>query len=200
MFELSENENVEEEEEPILEKETECLAISKQGADALFGQVGEEVEDEEDQINFETYSNMFSDSVHKHLMELLEELHLPYELAEFQKVALHSIGSGKNTILISPTGSDKSLVVNVGILLLRKIKQKPRGVAIGTLPLSIIMQEKVKTSSTATAVISLSEQIEFDESKCDNFSASFCCARRCLPSDSRPSRGLDIILQSKSCH
>ena len=62
-------------------EENAGLAISKQEADALFDLVGEEVEEKEDQINFKRYSELFSDCVHKHLMELLEELRLPYEMA-----------------------------------------------------------------------------------------------------------------------
>ena len=163
MFEISETENSDSDITALEAAEDTSLSISKEKADDLFGHVGFEVQEEEDSINFDKYSFLFSDQVHLNLIHLLDEVRLPHELADFQKVALHAIGSGKNTILVSPTGSGKSLVVELGILLMRKILKRSEGVAIGTLPLSIILEEKVKTSKTPTAVVSLRGGIEIDE-------------------------------------
>ena len=104
MFEIS---NEKSDSDEPLEEESESLCMSREAADALFNEVGCEVAEEEDPINFHRYNYLFSDKVHLNLMELLEEVKLPFKLAEFQTVALHSIGSGKNTVLISPTGKRK---------------------------------------------------------------------------------------------
>ena len=162
MFEFEED--VEEGEEMVVNNEDDDgIAICSEKADAMLSKVGSEVMEEEDPINFIRYENVFSDRVHLYLSEILSEHKLPYyELSSFQKVALHAIGSGRNTILISPTGTGKSVVVSYGILLLRKIKEKSKGVGIGTLPLSIVMDEKKKTSEVATAVLSLKGDIDVD--------------------------------------
>ena len=55
---------------------------------------------------------------------------------------------------------------------MRKIKKKPAGIAIGTLPLTIIMEEKAKTSTTPTAVVSLKGVIEFEDKNCDEATLS----------------------------
>ena len=85
----------------------------------------------------------------------MEENPLPFELAEFQKLAIHALGSMKNVILISPTGSGKMLVAYLAILVLQKKLGIPSGVGVGTQPLSAIMNEKVKNTYISTGTISM---------------------------------------------
>ena len=133
----------EETEADIEETETTELAISKASADKNYYEAGQLVDEDTDQINLKLYRHLLSDSVHIKLMEVLEETKLPFQLADFQKLSLHVIGSKRNLILISPTGCGKMLVVLLGTLLLRKVNQDDQVVSIGTQPLSLLMDEKM---------------------------------------------------------
>ena len=54
------------------------------------------------------------------------------------------------------------LVIQLAPLLLRKIFGVPLGVAVGTQPLSIIMEEKLKTSFIPTGVVTMSGELKTD--------------------------------------
>jgi hypothetical protein len=45
---------------------------------------GKEVTVEEDEISLATYSQLPSDEVHHYILEVLNEVHLPYKLSDFQ--------------------------------------------------------------------------------------------------------------------
>ena len=132
--------NLEIEDEESLLKD---LVISKEVANWNYSEAGKLVDEEADQISLTKYGHLLCDSVHLKMMEVLEELHLPFHLADFQKLSLHVIGSKKNLILISPTGCGKMLVVLLGTLLVRKINGSSKAVSIGTQPLSLLMEEKM---------------------------------------------------------
>ena len=70
------------------------------------------------------------------------------------------VGSGKNLLLLSPTGSGKTNVIYLGILLMRKIFNIPDGVAIVTEPLNMIMAEKLTSSLVPTGVISMTGELK----------------------------------------
>ena len=91
---MSEAENSDSDITDFESAEETSLSISKERADDLLAHVGFEVQEEEDSITFDKYSYLFSDQVHLNLMHLLNEVQLPHELAQFQKVALHAIESG----------------------------------------------------------------------------------------------------------
>ena len=87
---------------------------------------------------------MLSDRVHQALqLVLTEDVKLPFELTDFEKLSLHALGSSQNLILIAPTGSGKMMVIWLGSLLMRRVLEKPDGVTVGTQPLSVIMEEKL---------------------------------------------------------
>ena len=87
------------------ECEPDKLAISKEMAKSLFDKAGELVEEDVGEISFVKYQHLLNDSVAMIIDEVLSENHLPFKLQDFQLLTLHCIGSLKNVILISPTGS-----------------------------------------------------------------------------------------------
>jgi superfamily II DNA helicase RecQ len=123
--------------------------------DSLYDEAGELVTAEEDQISLTKYSHLLKDDVAIILAQVLEENPLPFQLADFQKIAIHAIGSMQNVILLSPTGSGKMAVAYLSILVLQKKLGIPSGVGVGTQPLSSIMNEKLKNPYITTGTISM---------------------------------------------
>ena len=124
-------------------------------AQTLYESAGELVEEEEGQISLTRYSHLLNDNVASILEQVLVENPLPFELQDFQKLALHAIGNLQNVILITPTGSGKMVVSYLSILVLQKVLNVPCGVGVGTQPLSSIMEEKLKTPYIPTGTISM---------------------------------------------
>ena len=62
-----------------------------------------------------------SDEVAHHIEEVLDEHLLPFKLEDFQKMALHQIGSLNNVVLVSPNGSGKMDVIYLSIFILQKV-------------------------------------------------------------------------------
>ena len=73
--------------------------------ESLLVKAGEVVEEEENQISIPKHEYLLNDKIGSILQAVLEENPLPYVLQDFQKLALHALGSLKNVILVSPTGS-----------------------------------------------------------------------------------------------
>ena len=69
----------------------------------LYELAGELVGAEDDQISLAKHNRLLSDEVAVILEQVLEEHPLPFQLAPFQKLAIHAIGSQKNVMLIAPT-------------------------------------------------------------------------------------------------
>ena len=82
----------------------------KSYVDGLLSKAGEVIEEEENQISIAKHEYLLNDKVGSILQSVLEENPLPYALQDFQKLALHALGSLKNVILVSPTGSGKMIV------------------------------------------------------------------------------------------
>ena len=93
----------EEDDNPVV-----TLSISEQSVNKNYKQAALEVPQEPDQLSLENNSHLLCDNVNLSIMELLEEVQLPYKkLADFQLLSLHMLGSKRNLILISPTGIGK---------------------------------------------------------------------------------------------
>ena len=93
----------------VPEIEGSGLMISKREADENYSLAGSLVDEPPDELNLVKYECLLSDNVHKLIMEVLNETKLGFQLADFQMLSLHVLGSKKNLILISPTGSGKML-------------------------------------------------------------------------------------------
>ena len=89
---------------------SESTELLKRYLEPLYEQAGELVEEEENQISLTKYNHLLNDEVASILQNVLDENPLPYALQDFQKLALHALGSLKNVILVSPTGSGKMIV------------------------------------------------------------------------------------------
>ena len=63
----------------------------------------------------------------------------------------------KNVILNTPTGSGKSLVFDIGVYILRKLKNIPKGIGICLEPLNNILSEKTsdKKSLASSAYLTM---------------------------------------------
>ena len=96
--------------EEINDDSFNVLSISQAEADKNYNMAGSEVPEPPDQINVMRYQHlMLNDTVHSAIMEVLDETRIKFKLADFQLVSLHVLGSQRNLILISPTGSGKML-------------------------------------------------------------------------------------------
>ena len=109
--------------------------ITKAEAEVLYATAGTLVQEDEDQISLERYSHLLNDDVAVVIKKVLDENPLPFELAPFQLLALHALGSKQNVLLLSPTGSGKMLVAQLGVLVLAEIMGVENAVGIGTQPL-----------------------------------------------------------------
>ena len=132
--------------------EVEDKFVLKDYASKHYEQAGDLVDEQDDEISLIKYSYLLSNRI---AIIINEENPLKFDLHDFQKVALHALGSGQNVILMAPTGAGKMIVTYLGILVLQKAMDVPEGVGIGCQPLSSIMEEKLKTPYIPTGVISM---------------------------------------------
>ena len=90
--------------------ETETgLMISERDAENNYQRAGTQVDEPPDEISIAKHETLLNDKAHLLIMEVLDEAHIGYKLADFQLLSLHVLGSKKHLILISPTGSGKML-------------------------------------------------------------------------------------------
>ena len=136
------------------------LRIPSHIAQKNYDMAGKEVTEDEDEISLAIYSHLLSDEVHHYILEVLNEVRLPYKLSDFQLLSLHVLGSGNKLLLVSPAGSGKTNVIYLGTLLLRKIMNISEGVSVITEPLNMIMAEKLSTSFVPTGVISMTGELK----------------------------------------
>ena len=85
------------------------LMITKEDADRNYQMAGTVVDEPGDEINLAKHEHLLKDTIHTFIMEVLREAGIRFKLADFQLLSLHVLGSQKNLILISPTGSGKMI-------------------------------------------------------------------------------------------
>ena len=85
------------------------LMISKEAADKNYELAGMLVDEAPDEISIAKHEELLSDTTHVLIMEVLAEAQISFNLSDFQMLSLHTLGSKKHLVLISPTGSGKML-------------------------------------------------------------------------------------------
>ena len=93
--------------------------------DKVYGEVGKVAIKKNEELTLEKNLHLLCDRVGNIIEQVLLENPLPFPLLDFQKLALHQIGSLNNVFLVSPTGSGKMVVVYLAILVHRKIHEIP---------------------------------------------------------------------------
>ena len=146
--------------------------ISKEKADMLYEMAGELVADDEEQLTIEKYEHLLSDKVHGILQEVLQENNLGYELQDFQKLTLHCLGNLNNVVLVCGTGCGKMICSYLGTLVLRKVFGKENGVGVGNMPLSALMEEKLRNPVIKTGLISMKGDLKVSSNE-DSADAAF---------------------------
>ena len=129
------------------------LGISNALARENYAAAGEEIEEERDGITLEDNLHYITEEVDSILDNIVRDLSLPYKLADFQRIAVNVLGSKKNLILVSPTGSGKMNVPLLSVLVLREKMKNKKGLAIVTQPLTSIMNEKMVNKICDVAVL-----------------------------------------------
>jgi len=143
--------------------EMDMLDISEAQADANLAAAGSEVREEKDRISMEENHKLIESDVDCCLDEIVEELCLPYALADFQRITVNALAQLKNVVLVSPTGSGKMNVPLLTTLVLRARLKNPKGVGIITQPLTSIMNEKKENDICPIAVLSMTGQLTATE-------------------------------------
>ena len=143
------------------------LGITRSQADKNYFAAGIEVAEEEDAIKLADHCDLVDQEVDKNLERIVHELELPYKLRDFQRLAIHTICSFKNLILVSPTGSGKMDVPLLSALVLRERLGIKKGVAIITQPLTAIMNQKVNNKICQVAVLSMTGQLKTSDTEDD---------------------------------
>ena len=118
--------------------------ISKEKADMLYEMAGELVAEDAEQLTIEKYEHLLSDKVHGIIQEVLQENNVGYELQDFQMLTLHCLGNLNNVVLVCGTGCGKMICSYLGTLVLSKVFGKENGVGVGNMPLSALMEEKLR--------------------------------------------------------
>ena len=155
----SEEEHEEMDLEVVEDNVDKKLGISVKQAKANLEAAGTEVDEEAERITVAANSDLMSPEVDAILDNIVEDLKLPYNPAEFQRVAVSALGEMKNLILVSPTGSGKLNVPLWATLVLRQKLKNFKGVGIITQPLSSIMKEKKNNSICEAAVLSMTGEL-----------------------------------------
>ena len=143
------------------------IGISQEKANWLLDQAGDLMEEDPEQITIRNHEHLLSDPVHKIIQEVLQENSVGFPLQNFQLLTLHCLGSLKNVILLSPTGSGKMICAYLGTKVLRKVFGKVKGVGLGNQPLSALMEEKLKNSVIKTGLISMKGDLKMNDDSCE---------------------------------
>ena len=135
------------------------INISRQAAEDNYRKAGERVPCDVSTITWERNSHIFSPSLKLLIDEVLSDVNFEYNLTEFQEIFLHALGSKNDVFAVTSTGSGKTMVTGLAALLLRKIFEEPKGLAVVFVPLSGILDEMVQNKKILTAGVTMSGQI-----------------------------------------
>ena len=116
--------------------------ISKQTADFIYQKSGSLMKSVDGPISVYPKPLVFSDHMCSAIENVRLKLKVGYQFNDMQLMAMHAIGSGHDVMLNAPCGSGKMMVFFAGVLLLRIVKQMPKGFGIILEPLVAISEEK----------------------------------------------------------
>ena len=145
------------------------FTVSKTASEDNYESAGKLIPEDAEQITMENHQHLLSDSVHLIIEEVLIEHQLPYKLQDFQMITLHALGSLNNVILLSPTGSGKMICAYLGVLVLQKVFKIKHGVGLGTMPISALMEEKLKGPLVKTGLVTMSGDLKASIQENDAF-------------------------------
>ena len=148
-------------------KPSDGLNITKELAWKNYISAGLEVIEQPESILVKDNKYLIDEGVNSILDEVVGKIGMPYQLVDFQRLAINALGQMKNVVLLSPTGSGKMNVPLLATLVLREKLGISKGVAIITQPLSIIMQEKLRNDVCRAAVLSMSGEMQDDKLNAD---------------------------------
>ena len=93
----------------LFEKTGRQNGISADKAKLLLDQAGDLKEEDPKQITIRNHEHLLCDQVHIIIQEVLQKNPVGFKLQYFQLLTLYCLGSLKNVVLLSPTGSGKML-------------------------------------------------------------------------------------------
>ena len=112
--------------------------ITKEKAEDQYEKAGTLIPEDPEEITINEHTHLLNDSVMLIVREVLDETPLPFKLQDFQLLTLYCLGSLKNVILISPTGTGKMICAYLGVKVLQKVFGISKGVGLITQPLRYI--------------------------------------------------------------
>ena len=134
------------------------FSVSKEKADYLYDKAGELIDEDPPGITLAKHEQLLlNDQVDHIIKKVLHETGVErrFKLQDFQLLTLHCLGNKNNVILISPTGSGKMLCAQLGSLVMKKVFEKEKGVGLGNMPLSALMEEKLKSDIVKSGLITM---------------------------------------------
>ena len=152
-----------------IQKEASGLSISREHAAANYYRAGTTVAEPEQQIKCQDFSGELVPSVELALNEVLSEINLPYQLADFQKIGVIALAAGRSVVIVVGTGEGKMTVPLLTSLVIRKTKNKPLAVTVITQPLTGLMLEQLKNPVCPVAILSMTGELSTADGKlsCD---------------------------------
>ena len=153
-------------------KKTYCNPISKAKAQEIYLKSGTLIRSVKTTLNVFPQKQVFRKTIQILIDEVKADMKLSYDFNDVQMEALHAIGNGRDVFVNSPCGSGKMNIFFAGVLLLRKVKNMPKGVGIILEPLVAISEEKRK-KNPPLPVMFLDRKGNIKVSKNLNFSKDF---------------------------
>ena len=83
--------------------------ITEEAAVRNFEEAGTLVLEKSDTISIEKHADIMDSSKTAVLDSVLQDLTLPYDLSDFQKLSINTLLQKKDLVLLSPTGSGKEI-------------------------------------------------------------------------------------------
>ena len=152
--------------EETMEEEANGLTITKEHAASNYLRAGVPVSEPEAEIKYEDFARILDPRVEHELEAVLaDDVDLPYALADFQRIGVVALAGGQNLVMVIGTGEGKMTVPLLASLVIRRTKNKPKGVTIITQPLTGLMLEQLDNPVCPVAILSMYGELSTAEGK-----------------------------------